>query len=46
MARKDGKWVGFQASPEEQRILKDYCAKVQMSQTTVLRLLIKTLEQK
>lgn len=45
MPRKSQGWITFQSSPEEQRILEEYCQKSQRSKTEVLRELIRNLDR-
>jgi molybdopterin-binding protein len=44
MPKKSQGWITFQSSPEEQRILEEYCQKSQRSKTEVLRELIRNLD--
>ena len=45
MPRKDGKWIGFQASDEEAEILEAYCEKTMRSKTEILRELVRGLKR-
>jgi hypothetical protein len=46
MPRKEGNWIGFQATNEEKRILEEYCKLKMRNKTDVLRELVRGLERK
>jgi molybdopterin-binding protein len=45
MPRKEQGWITFQSSPEERKILEQYCKQCQRSKTEILRELVRGLSQ-
>jgi len=46
MPRKEGQWIGFQATEAEKRILEEYCNLKMRNKTDVLRELVRGLQRK